>query len=109
MSEGVPTNAEREPTPKERLISLAKELFESNETFSFPGIDPETYEKMKASDEEYPGFTAPIDEKIERFKKEGMKVILGKNPETGNVYILPAGSTDIEMDGISPRELQTSE
>ena len=111
MSEGMPTRSEKEPTRKEKIISLAKELFESNEVFSFPGIDPESYSRMKAAevDTEYPDPTIPIDERIKRFKNEGMKVVLGKNPQSGNVYVLPAESGNIEMDGISPRQLQLSE
>jgi hypothetical protein len=109
MSEGIPTNLEKESTKKEKIISLAAELFESNETFAFSGIDPEAYSKMKTSDEEYPGYTTPIDEIIEGLKSEGMKVVLGKNPQSGNVYILPSGSSDIEMDNISPRQLQISD
>jgi hypothetical protein len=111
MSERIPTHSEKEPQPtrEERIISLAKELFESNETFPFFGIDLESYLKMKAGEAEDPGYTTPIDENIERFKIEGMKVVQGKNPQSGNVYVLPAGSTDIEMDGIFPRQLKVSE
>jgi len=64
---------------------------------------------MRASEEEFPGYTTPIDELIERFEKEGMKVVLGKHPESGNVFILPAGSEDIEQDSIAPRQLQISD
>ena len=109
MSEGIPTHSEKEPTRKEKIILLAAELFESNETFPFSGIDPESYSKMKAVEEEDPGYTTPIDEIIERFKNEGIKVVLGKNPQSGNVYVLPAESTNIEMDSISPRQLQINE
>jgi hypothetical protein len=109
MSESIPTHSEKEPTRKEKIILLAAELFESNEIFSFSGIEPESYSKMKAGEEEDPGYTTPIDEIIERFKSEGMKVVLGKNPQSGNVYILPAESTNIEMDSISPRQLQINE
>lgn len=109
MSERIPTNPEKEPTKKEEICSLATELFESNEIFPFPGIDPESYSKMKVSENEDPGYTTPIDEIIERFKMEGIKVVLGKNPQSGNVYILPSQSTNIEMDSISTRQLQLSE
>ena len=109
MSEGIPTSSEKEPTRKEKIIALAAELFESNETFSFSGIDPESYSKMKASEEEDSGYTTPVDDLIERFKNEGMKVVLGKNPQSGNVYVLPSESINIEMDSISPRQLQLGE
>ncbi|MBU6491046.1 hypothetical protein KGQ25_02760 [Patescibacteria group bacterium] len=109
MSEGIPTRPERGPTREEKIISLAAELFESKSIFSFSGIDPESYLKMKATEKEYPGYTTPTDEIIERLKNEGMKVVLGKDPQSGNVYILPAGSTNIEMDSISPKQLHLSE
>ena len=109
MSEGIPTRSEKEPMRKEQIIALALELHERNETFPFSGIDPESYAKMKAGEEEDPGYTTPIDEIIERFKNEGMKVVLGKNPQSGNVYVLPSQSTNIEMDSISPKQLQLTE
>ena len=109
MSENIPTNPEKEPPRKERIISLAAELFKGGEIFPFSGIDPDSYLKMKAGEEEDPGYTTPINEIIERFRKEGMKVVLGKNPQSGNVYILPAASTNIKMDSVSPRQLQISE
>ena len=64
---------------------------------------------MKASEEEDSGYTTPVDDLIERFKNEGMKVVLGKNPQSGNVYVLPSESINIEMDSISPRQLQLGE
>lgn len=109
MSEGSPTRSEKEPTKKEKIIALGKELYESQEVFSFSGIDPEAYSKMKADEEEYPGYTTPIDELLESFKDKGVMVMLGKNPESGNVFILPRNSDNIEMDSISPRQLQISE
>ena len=112
MSEGFPkppTPIEKEPTRKEKIIALTIELRGSHETFAFPGIDPEAYSKMKATDEEYPGYTTSTDELIERFKNEGAKVALGKNPESGNVFVVPAQSSDIEMDSISPQQLQLTE
>jgi len=38
-----------------------------------------------------------------------MKVVLGKYPESGNVFILPAQSDDIVNDNLFPRHLQTNE
>jgi hypothetical protein len=109
MSEGIPFHYEKEPTRKEKIISLARELFESQENFPFLGVDPEGYLEMKTGDEEAPGYSTPTDEILERMKNEGMKIVLGKNPESGNVYVLPAQSTDIEMDSISPKRLKISE
>ena len=85
------------------------ELYESGEFFPFVGIDPESYSRMKAGEEEDPGYTTPIDEIVERFKNEGMKVVLGKNPQSGNVFVLPAQSSNIEMDSVSPRQLHIGE
>jgi len=117
MSEGPPKQppqeaedgAHPEISPKEEYILLAKELFESRERFPFPGIDPEAYSRIKADEAEFPGYTTPIDELIERFKNEGMKVVLGKYPDSGNVYILPAESDDIKQDSIFPRQLLVDE
>ncbi len=99
------------PSPenkKERKISLAIEFSESQEVFPFPGINPEEYSRIKSAQEKFPGYSTPIDELLERFKNEGMKVVLGKYPKSGNVYILPAQSNDIENDCISPKQLQIS-
>lgn len=87
------------------IITLAKEIIEANEVLPFPGLNPEDYVKMKATDEEYPGYTTSTDEIIRRLTNEGMKIVFGKHPESGNVYVLPAGSDNIEMDSISPRQL----
>lgn len=109
MSEGIPTRSEKEPTKKEKIIALAVELNERHETFPFSGIDQESYSKIKADEEEMPGYATPIDELIERFKSEGMKVVLGKNPQSGNVFILPGQSDDIENDNLFPKHLNINE
>jgi hypothetical protein len=102
--EQVGLKTERIPLVGE-IIELTRELSMFPEVFPFPGMDQESYEKIKAEDEEYPGMTTPIDEIMERLRNEGMKVTFGKNPESGNVYILPNGSDNIEMDSIRPRQL----
>lgn len=79
----------------------------NQETFPFPGIDPAAHERLKVVEEEYPGFATPIDVLVQRFRSEGIKVGIGKDP--GNVFILPAQSTDIENDSIFPRDLQISD
>lgn len=91
------------------IVYSAMALVEGQENFPFTGIVAEEYDKMKATEDECPGYTTPIDELIERFKNEGMKVVLGDDPKSGNVYILPAQSTIIEMDSISPKQLQLSD
>ena len=109
MSEGIPTRSEKEPTKKEKIIALAVELNERREIFPFSGIDQESYSKIKADEEEMPGYATPIDELIERFKNEGMKVVLGKNPQSGNVFVLPGGSDDIENDNLFPKHLNIND
>lgn len=109
MSEGIPTRSERAPTRKERMIALARELSERRERFPFPGINPDAHAKIKADEEEMPGFATPINELVERFRNEGMKVVLGKHPESGNVFILPAESDDIENDNLFLKHLQISD
>ncbi|MCX6735514.1 MAG: hypothetical protein NTZ13_00305 [Candidatus Parcubacteria bacterium] len=106
MMEFAPKMTSPEEEKKQKKISLALELSQNQESFSFPGINTEAYARLKADEEEFPGFATPIDEIIERCKKEGVKVVLGKNPESGNVYILPVQSNDIENDGIFPKHLQ---
>lgn len=84
-------------------ISLAREL--RDERLPFPGIDSEHYAKLKAEEEEFPGYATPIDELVERFKNQGMKIVFGKDPESGNVFVLPLDSDDIENDSIFPHHL----
>jgi len=92
---------------KRKKIYLAKELGEIRERIPFPGIDPEHYVKLKAFEEEFPGYTTPIDELIGRLEEKGMKIVFGKDPESGNVHILPFDSDDIENDSILPQLLRT--
>lgn len=101
-------NSEKEQK-KGEFIALARELSESHESFPFPGIDQESYAAMKSAEEEFSGYATPIDELIERFENEGIKVSLGEYPESGNVFILPSGSDDIENDSVFPRHLQIDE
>lgn len=101
-------NEVRDQKVKE-LLALATELRESQETFPFPGIEAEAYAKLKASDEEFPGCVTPIDELVERFRNEGMKVSLGAYSESEFVFILPAQSGDLRNDSVYPRHLQISE
>ena len=91
------------------IVALAVEIIESHEVFPFRGLDSGAYAKIKADEEESPGYATPIDELVKRFEDEGMKVVLGKNPESGNVFILPLQSDDIVNDSLFPRHLQISE
>ncbi len=98
--EKIPTNTETELTP-ERYIALAERLSGYGESLPFPGLEAEQYEKLKAESEEFPGFATPIDVLIERFKNEGMKVVV----EGSNAFILPAQSNDVENDSVLPYSL----
>ena len=64
---------------------------------------------IKESDEEFPGFTTPIDELLKKFQEEGLMVVFGKHPESGNIFTIPAKTGNIEDDNIFPRYLISSE
>lgn len=110
MSEKFPSQTEAsEKLDKAGFIALALELSEKQERFPFPGISPDDYAKAKATDEAFPGYTTPIDELIQKFQTQGMKVALGPHLEKGDVFLLPAESNDIGSDGVFPRQLEISE
>lgn len=88
-----------------KMQELVKKINESGESLSFPGIAPEAYLKMKETDENFPGYTTPTDEIIRRCRKEGIKIVFGNDPHSGDVFVLPTGSDDIRMDSIFPRQL----
>jgi hypothetical protein len=88
------------------IILLAKELSASGEVFPFTDINPSAYERIKSDDAEYPGMTTPIDEIIRKCFTAGVKVVLAKDPESGNFFILPAESNDVENDAILPRSIE---
>ena len=95
------TNIEEERLERiAKILQLVGEINESSEKLPFPGIRPEAYSGMKEDDSEYPGYVTPIDELIVKCEGEGIKVTLGEHPESGNVFVLPAGSDDIIMDSI---------
>lgn len=94
---------------KKKIIALTKELSEMQESIPFSGISPESYPKLKANDVELEGLCTPIDDLIQRFEKEGIKVVFGNDPESGNVFILPFGSNDVESDSVFPKHLQINE
>ena len=85
-------------------IDVALELSKNLEGFTFPGITEESYAIIKKNDEEYPGYVTSIDEIIEKMKIQGMKVVIGKDPASGNVWLLPKDSNDIS-DSILPKFL----
>ena len=94
---------------KKDFIALAIELSEGQEVFPFPGIDPEAREKLKQNDEEYPGYVTPIDDLEKKFEEEDLKVVLGNDPKSGNVFVLPALSEDVVKDSVSPRHLKITD
>ncbi|MDB4984727.1 MAG: hypothetical protein JWM20_906 [Patescibacteria group bacterium] len=116
MNEQLPANnpiesLEKRKERKEKLrleiTSFAAEIIASGETFPFPGLDNETYVKWKESEEFIPSefaFTS-IDEILEKFKTEGMKLSLGDvypadAKHNGAVYVLPVSSTSVKEDGL---------
>lgn len=88
-----------------RILWLVEKINESGEIIPFPGINPEAYSNMKKDEDEFPDFSTPIDEIIERCEKEGVRIVLGKNPESGNFWVVPADSTEYLMDCIPPHVL----
>lgn len=100
ISETAPADTERAA-----YSTLAERLSQRTEAFAFTGINPEHYAELKAADEEAPGWTTPIDVLVERFNAEGVKVVFGKNPGSGNIFVLPMGSDNIEEDSLKPRHL----
>ena len=105
----VQPEAVEEKLTKEQFIALAKELSERHEEFPFPGISRESYAKAKASDEQFPGYSTPIDILLEKFRTQGMKVVLGLHPGIENIFLLPIGSDNIDEDSLFPRHLEVSE
>src|SRR3989344_1913113 len=101
-----------EKLTRKEIIALAKEIIEKGEVLPFSGMDPKAYEGSKAAELEYPGFTTPIDEILERLTKEGMKIV-PKNfrfsDNDSEFFVLPAQSNDIVADSISLRQLAVSE
>ena len=107
MNEGLPSNPkEAFETERARMITeivlSARELV--GEIFPFPGIDSATHDELRAFDD--PDYATPIDDLIEKCQREGIKVVLPeRDPESGNVFILPAGSDDIERDSLLLQQL----
>ncbi|HBC44547.1 MAG: hypothetical protein UX08_C0002G0051 [Candidatus Collierbacteria bacterium GW2011_GWB1_45_35] len=92
----------------EQYITLAEKLSLYLEPIPFSGIDEESLVRLRFTDSQYPGFSTPIDKIITRMEQEGIKITFGTHPGSGNVYVLPYLSNDIENDSISPRHLKLS-
>lgn len=69
-------------------------------------MDDEILNGLRAVDEANPGLATPVDTIIERMKAEGVKVVFGEHPESGNVFVLPLSSDNVEEDSLFPRHLQ---
>lgn len=92
------------------IIKLAESLIRKKESLPFFGIDPIGYSKIKATEEEYPDFTTPVDEIIKRLEKEGMKIVLSETDSSmANVFVMPLASDNIEKDSLPVRDLQIKE
>ena len=109
MSEYKPDQDEKaQATPEEKKrerIALAESL--EGRKFVFSGISERYNATLSAERAEYQDFfTGTWDELMDKFKSQGMKVHTGKN---GEIYILPAESTDVENDGIMLRHLEVSD
>jgi hypothetical protein len=105
----------REAERKERvgkILELVERINESGETLPFPGIQQDYYHSIQEDQKEYEpgsfGYTTPIDQILERCKQEGIKIVLGPHPESGNVFVLPAESDDIDMDSLLPYHLDAT-
>ncbi|MSR85609.1 hypothetical protein EXS71_04220 [Candidatus Uhrbacteria bacterium] len=105
---------EKPPKPESRIMTreecvpLAKELSEKREGFPFKGLDEKYYAEIKATEDGNP-FVTPIDELIEKFEAQGIKVNSGSHPEAGNVFILPLNSDDVYSDSVHPRHLKVTD
>jgi len=89
----------------ERLLEQAIEMTR-HEIFPFTSIKQEFYDKMRAADDECPGYSTPIVEIKKRMEDEGMKISLGKNPGSGNIFVMPGKSDDFENDSIELRAIE---
>src|SRR6266481_6310268 len=116
MKESFPNPEQLEKDEKERkkkeFIALAEGLA-SQEKFPFPGIDPDVYARCKVEEEQYPEYSIPIDELIQRFEKEGFRVVFGDVENNQDVFIVPAGGHDVGSfyvgkDRLFPRHLKIS-
>jgi hypothetical protein len=108
MNEKIPpivSSEDEKNVARQERIALAMELIASGETIPFPGINQESLDTIRQEQEEYPGYTTPIDELYARFNEEGMKLVMSKSGL--DILILPAGSDNIEEDFLLLRNLFT--
>ena len=108
MSEPKFPKSERRMT-KEAYYAFGRALSLERKGFKFRGLEKAAYAKLKEDDEQCPGFVTPIDELIAKFEAQGMKVVLSGHAKSCNVFILPVGSNNVEMDSVLPKSLRLSE
>lgn len=88
----------------QEYIRVAEGPSEHVEAFPFHGLSESGYQTLKAESEEFPVYATPIDQLIERFRTEGIKIVV----DNGRVFVLPIESVDIENDSVFPRFLEVS-
>ena len=86
------------PEKIQHIQELIKRISESPAPLPLTALNQDVYKRIKEGEADLPPFITPIDDILDRCKSEGIKVVLGKNPNSGNFFILPAGSNDIEGD-----------
>jgi len=109
MNQSPETKQKPDQLSLEEYISLAEELSRYDEKLPFPGVEEESLKQLMASDREYPGLTTPTAQIIARMQTEDIKVVFGKHPGSGNVFILPFLSDDIENDSLFPHHLKIAD
>ncbi|MDB5189788.1 MAG: hypothetical protein JWN49_114 [Parcubacteria group bacterium] len=89
----------------EMTVRLAESLSQRVEPIPFTGIDPTEYELLKEDEANLPDLLTPIDERIQRFKEQGLKVVLGEHGDSKDIYVVPALSSN-KKDRTLARHLQ---
>lgn len=103
MKEGI---QKPETIPKEEYLRLAGELSQHEGGFKFPGINADDYSELRTTEDPTGNGPTPIDVLLERFEKEGMKIVVRKNSLGESVYVLPLESNTIEADALLPSYLK---
>lgn len=96
---------------KQEKIRLAKELFESGEVFPFPGLAEGMKERLEAEEAEIPNYSdyaLPIADLLSNLESRGMRIVLGKYPDSGNIFAILNGSENIERDSLLLRHLKVT-
>lgn len=101
------SNKEQEKAKEARVLQireLVEKLAKEHEVLPYFPMNTEAYNNTKKDEKDHPEilhFMSPIDDKLKRMQEQGIKIVLSdKNPQSGNVFVLPAESTDILADSI---------